>query len=217
MLRRKGWFETLFGFEEFRGSVAEYGKTRELFKLLPDPAEHPDSGMRVIQSPEATYRVGSFTTPSLGDLRREAARRGLGAPSLAPRKLRLSHVAMGDILREHGRKEYAGAMFQAASQFNCLEFPGPHTVPEGGITGYECDNTQGPACSLACGAATVQRNYFGLEGERGQVRDPAGLINSVEPAPVQESTGGHIGRQTDRTVARQNDRTTEETGRNTPH
>ena len=47
-----------------------------------------------------------------------------------------------------------------ASAFNCLEFLSPDVTPEHGITGYEHDRTQGPACSIACGAATVLRNYL---------------------------------------------------------
>ena len=38
-------------------------------------------------------------------------------------------------------------MFQAASQFNCLEFAGPEELPEDGVTQYDDDPTQGPACA----------------------------------------------------------------------
>jgi hypothetical protein len=53
-----------------------------------------------------------------------------------------------------------GATFQAASQFNCLEFASPDCTPENGVTSYMHDRTQGPACALACAAGTVYRNYF---------------------------------------------------------
>jgi hypothetical protein len=33
-------------------------------------------------------------------------------------------------------------------------------TPEHGISRYAFDNTQGPACSIACAAGTVVRNYF---------------------------------------------------------
>lgn len=49
---------------------------------------------------------------------------------------------------------------QVASQFNALEFVHAKCTPEDGIGGYERDRTQGPACSIACGPATVVRNYF---------------------------------------------------------
>lgn len=47
-----------------------------------------------------------------------------------------------------------------ASGFNCLEFVDACGRPEDGVSGYEHDRTQGPACSIACGPATVYRNYF---------------------------------------------------------
>ena len=60
----------------------------------------------------------------------------------------------------HQAPEYAGALFQVASQFNALEMTGPHVTPEHGVTRYQHDATQGPACAIAAGAATIYRNYF---------------------------------------------------------
>ena len=58
------------------------------------------------------------------------------------------------------------ALFQAASQFNLLEMVGYHVTPEEGIDRYAFDNTQGPACAIACGAGTIYRNYFVPLGDR---------------------------------------------------
>merc|ERR1719504_525045 len=70
------------------------------------------------------------------------------------------------ILRDSANRH---ATFQVASQFNCLEFASPNVTPERGVSGYVYDKTQGPACSIACGPATVYRNYcVNLAGERGQ-------------------------------------------------
>jgi hypothetical protein len=60
----------------------------------------------------------------------------------------------------HQRPENAGALFQVASQFNLLEMMSPSVTPEQGVTRYERDPTQGPACAVAAGAATIYRNYF---------------------------------------------------------
>ena len=51
-------------------------------------------------------------------------------------------------------------------------------VPEDGVTGYSSDRTQGPACSIACGPATVYRNYFvrGNGLPEGQVGQTAGAM-----------------------------------------
>ena len=36
----------------------------------------------------------------------------------------------------------------------------PEVTPEQGVTRYQHDATQGPACAIAAGAATIYRNYF---------------------------------------------------------
>lgn len=66
----------------------------------------------------------------------------------------------GDAHQLHQAPEYAGALFQVASQFNLLEMVGPDVTPEQGVTRYQYDRTQGPACAIAAGAATIYRNYF---------------------------------------------------------
>lgn len=53
-----------------------------------------------------------------------------------------------------------GAVFQVASQFNCLEMVGPSVRPEDGITIYNLDKTQGPECALSCRSALFFRNYL---------------------------------------------------------
>ena len=63
-------------------------------------------------------------------------------------------------------------MFQVASQFNLLEMVGPEVTPEHGVTRYAGDGTQGPACAMAAGAATLYRNYFAeVGGASGQTAD----------------------------------------------
>src|SRR5438477_547006 len=63
------------------------------------------------------------------------------------------------------------ALFQVASQFNLLEMTGPDVSPEDGVTRYSYDHTQGPACAIAAGAATIYRNYFAdVDGHSGQQR-----------------------------------------------
>jgi hypothetical protein len=82
---------------------------------------------------------------------------------------------------------YPNAMFQAASQFNCLEFIGPSVTPERGIRRYEDDHTQGPACAMACTAAAAFRNYLAplvwAKDSGGFVLDhlsPRGSVNATE-------------------------------------
>jgi hypothetical protein len=63
-------------------------------------------------------------------------------------------------------------LFQVASQFNLLEMTGPDVTPEHGVTRYAFDRTQGPACAIAAGAATIYRNYCApVDGHVGQTQD----------------------------------------------
>jgi hypothetical protein len=74
----------------------------------------------------------------------------------------------------HRNPENAGSLFQVASQFNLLEMISPRFTPEHGVTRYELDRTQGPACAISAGAATIYRNYFvpieGVPGQYGQIK-----------------------------------------------
>ena len=124
--------------------------------------ETNENGQIIVKSKRSknTYLAGKFHTPSLHELRQyffETEK----ASSLkkADRVLTVDFV-FGDVSELHANPEYRHATFQAASQFNCLEFVGPNVTPEDGITGYVHDKTQGPACSIACGAGTAYRNYF---------------------------------------------------------
>jgi hypothetical protein len=78
-------------------------------------------------------------------------------------RLKVSQV-VGDVRRMHQDPKNAGALFQVASQFNLLEMIGPSVTPEDGVTRYQNDPTQGPACAIAAGAATIYRNYFAPVG-----------------------------------------------------
>jgi len=73
-------------------------------------------------------------------------------------RIRLTNV-VGEARTLH-MKIPKGSVVQAASQFNLLEFPSPHTIPETGISAYRYDPTQGPACAMAAVAGTVYRNYL---------------------------------------------------------
>jgi hypothetical protein len=78
-------------------------------------------------------------------------------------------VVTGDVRQMHQLPENGGALFQVASQFNLLEMVSPEVTPEHGVTRYQHDRTQGPACAIAAGAATIYRNYFApVGGSRGQ-------------------------------------------------
>ena len=147
----KTWFGQLFGFEE-----ENYNLTQLNFNLI---SQIVLSGKKLLilksKINKREFPIGNFDRPTLEELRNEVLINYL--PTF---KSTAEHIVVDDILEMHGISENNGAMFQVASQFNCLEFITPNEKPENGITKYQWDNTQGPACSIACAAATVYRNYF---------------------------------------------------------
>lgn len=144
------WFEKLFGFAE-----TSYDDTRAQLTVEGETLRSHANGR--------TFGVGRFSTPTLATLRAAAPKvRGT---------LRVRHEVIDDVLTLHAQPDNRGAVFQVASQFNCLEFADPREVPEDGVTMYADDPTQGPACALAAAAATVYRNYFApVDGAVGQTR-----------------------------------------------
>ena len=146
------WFEHLTGFTEMG-----YNETRARLAVEGRELVSRVSGQR--------HGIGELELVSLKNLR--ARVRGVDH---AHGRLRV-RVAQGDVRRMHHDAAHAGALFQVASQFNLLEMTGPEITPEHGVTRYQHDYTQGPACAIAAGAATVYRNYFAPVGDGfGQTR-----------------------------------------------
>ncbi|MGF3026631.1 hypothetical protein ACQVP2_27900 [Methylobacterium aquaticum] len=146
------WFERLTGFREIG-----YSETQARLRVI--------DGRLVREGTDESYATGTLTLPSLAELRVAAV--GVQRPG----RLRLS-IVEGDVRAMHRLPENQGALFQVASQFNMLEMVGPGITPEEGVTGYAHDRTQGPACAIAAGAATIYRNYLvPCEGEIGQTAE----------------------------------------------
>lgn len=112
---------------------------------------------------QKVYTYGELEVPTL-----EVLRNRFDADNIPKSTIRVSEV-ISDVQQLHQQKENNGALFQVASQFNLLEMTGPDVTPEEGVGIYERDNTQGPACAIACGAGTIFRNYFvNIDGQKGQ-------------------------------------------------
>lgn len=173
------WFEDVFGFRE-----SGYAGTRKMFTL---------DGETLVTAtvPPRRFQPGILTTPGLHELRQ--AVRELPAP-VAGKGLSF-RVIRTDAHALHVTPEANGALIQVASQFNLLEMPGPGVTPEHGITGYEHDHTQGPACARACAPATVYRNYLApVEGQIGQtencqINTLQDLVNAMGIAGVRMRNG----------------------------
>lgn len=144
------WFERLTGFPE-----TGYIETQARLKV--------QDGWLLSEAGGRGHGVGEFEMISLAELREQT--KGVRVPGGA---LSLG-ILEGDVRRLHTDPDNAGAVFQVASQFNMLEMIAPTVTPEHGVSGYEMDRTQGPACAIAAGAGTIWRNYLvPIEGEIGQ-------------------------------------------------
>ncbi|MCK1608606.1 MULTISPECIES: hypothetical protein [unclassified Bradyrhizobium] len=158
------WFETLTGFRE-----AGYDDTRVKLKV--------EGGQLKSLANGRSYRIGELELVS-----RQALRERVASADALPGRLKVSLVT-GEVRHMHQFPENAGALFQVASQFNLLEMIGPEVTPEQGVTRYQHDRTQGPACAIAAGAATIYRNYFAMvDGSYGQtaIRQLDGLADLGE-------------------------------------
>lgn len=147
------WFETLFGFPETSGD-----QVRDQLKIQGEYLCSEANGRR--------WKYGKLEIISLKELR----------DRVDQLKLRPSPNLYEDIFgctqSLHQKAQNANALFQVASQFNLLEMISPQVTPEDGISGYELDQTQGPASAICTGAATAYRNYMvPVQGKPGQSKD----------------------------------------------
>jgi hypothetical protein len=144
------WFAALTGFRE-----TSYDETRKQLVVEGDELVSKVNGKR--------YGVGTLVVPTLAELRARV--------EVATGQRSIVRCVSGEARAMHADPELEGALFQVASQFNLLEMTGPSVTPEDGVTRYSGDPTQGPACAIAAGAATIFRNYFApVDGEVGQTQ-----------------------------------------------
>ena len=113
---------------------------------------------------DAKLRCGTFSTPSLQELADECE-------PLADQyrgKIKVNFVE-GDVRKFLYDPTNANAVFQAASQFNCLEMVNHRITPEHGVSRYDFDGTQGPACATAALGGLLERQFFiDVKGGQGQ-------------------------------------------------
>lgn len=122
--------------------------------LASDPAscfETDSQGWVRLRAGARTFEAGRFACRSLDSLRAQIA------PGRA--SLRLFVLLGQSPLTDIGSLQALApvdSLFQAASQFNCLESPGPWVVP---VSRYFSDPTQGPRASISAYPATLLRHY----------------------------------------------------------
>ena len=164
------WFERLFGFKEDYSKIINVvrspGENVQLTSTRPFHYDHSTNVLSCINGKQV--QCGKFVPAHVGELvsaaKQKIAEHGLSKEG--SRALKMS-VSLGDVSALQENNPYC--TFQVASQFNCLEFPSYNTVPEEGITVYQSDRTQGPACSIGAAGATFYRNYVvPVDGQLGQ-------------------------------------------------
>lgn len=113
------------------------------------------AGVASLVAAGSTWSAGRFATVSIGELRALARKR---APSAAG-KIRLCVFNGASPATDIGSLQAtskAGTLFQVASQFNCLESPGPYVTP---VADYFYDPTQGPRAAVSAFPAALLRHY----------------------------------------------------------
>ena len=144
------WFKTLTGFHE-----ESPDQVRENISVNGEILKSHINGREFI--------CGVLEIPSLAELRESVLSSGIKTRKLSVRE------EIADVQSLHIDEENSGSLFQVASQFNLLEMVSPDVTPEHGVSNYEYDRTQGPACAVAAGAGTIYRNYFlDVNGRMGQ-------------------------------------------------
>jgi hypothetical protein len=122
-----------------------------------------EEGFAMLRVGDHVWHAGRFETPSIVELRQRVKRAGAGVG-----RLRLWVLdGPGQATDVGGLQATApsGSLFQAASQFNCLESPGPYITP---VVQYFRDYTQGPRASISAFPGTLLRHYAapGTHGKR---------------------------------------------------
>ena len=111
-------------------------------------------GFATLQVGEYSWHAGRFETPSIAELRQRARKAGATGG-----RLRLWVFDGASAATDVGGLQATaapGSLFQAASQFNCLESPGPYVTP---VAQYFHDRTQGPRASISAFPGTLLRHY----------------------------------------------------------
>mmetsp|Transcript_80377 Transcript_80377/g.236488 ORF Transcript_80377/g.236488 Transcript_80377/m.236488 type:complete len:462 (-) Transcript_80377:311-1696(-) len=141
------WFEDQFGFRE-----RDYEETRSKLDCCGEVLTSKVNGR--------SFQVGPFDLPTVAALRSRRDKAVSAAPGDFGGKGLTFRNLLGSTFDLHLDPANAGAVFQVASLFNCLETSQAGRGPEAGITAYATKSAQGPAAAVACPAATIYRNYY---------------------------------------------------------
>jgi hypothetical protein len=140
-------------------------------------------GAATLRSRRGQWHAGRFAVPTLGELRARVVAKASSSAKPARLLVLLGSAPSTDIGALQASAP-SGVLFQAASQFNCLEAPGPSIVP---VAAYTGDPTQGPRAAVSAFPGTFLRHYFAPRpsGERFVQHDHDGLELLADALPAQ--------------------------------
>jgi protein-tyrosine phosphatase len=151
-----------------------------------------EDGEATLSAAGRTFAAGRFTTPTIGELRSRVAAR----PHAAGGRVVLSVLHGAHPLSDIGTLQATappGTLFQVASQFDCLEAPGPYVVR---VRDYLGDSTQGPRASVSAFPGTFLRHYCApaADGSRFEQTDERclNLLADVFDASIAEVRSGYL-------------------------
>jgi hypothetical protein len=150
------------------GDLRLVGQVESAVRVAPARAfAFDESGGAALTVGGRTWAAGRFESVSIGELRRRAT--ALHHPiNGQPARIKLWLIDGGSPATDIGSLQANGneqTLFQVASQFNCLESPGPWVTP---VEDYLRDPTQGPRASISALPGTLLRHYAapGSKGDR---------------------------------------------------
>lgn len=151
-----------------QGDVRQVHKLEAAVKADPSASFSFDQlGFASLNIGEQCWSAGLFAPLSIRELKTKAAATRSAVDVDEPR-IRLLVIDGGSAPTDIGSLQAAAdnhTLFQVASQFNCLEAPGPFVTP---VERYLGDSTQGPRASISALPGTLLRHYAapGINGER---------------------------------------------------
>lgn len=153
-------------------------------------------GRATVRALDRDWAAGCFEIPTVGSLRARAAARVRRGGAGVQRLWVLDGEGPATDIGALQATAPAGALFQAASQFNCLESPGPHVVP---VSAYLHDPTQGPRASVSAFPATLVRHYAAPSTDGRRFTQTTGgeqidlLADVCEPGVARVDSGYLVG------------------------
>ena len=176
------------------GDRGQVGRIEAAVRTDPEASFHFDaSGYGTLRTADASFPAGRFEMPSIGDLRKRAkAARTSGAGG----RVRLWVLDGASPATDIGSLQAGagpGFLFQVASQFNCLESPGPYITP---VANYFHDRTQGPRASISAFPGTLLRHYAAPGGGNRFVQTSDGpqlnLLEAICTPSVAQVCSGYL-------------------------